>query len=327
MTTLDHRTILVPLDGSDLAEQAIPLAIALAHSTHRPVRLVHVQVIPTWPAELPNPAPLSTTLGCLRQGSDSYLEQVTLRFAVPDLRLESVVLPHDHLEVGHTIADYAEQVDAGMVVMATHGRGGVRRAWLGSVADYLVRNVTLPVLIVRPGMNLAAAGRHILVPLDGSAFSEAALDEACALAVANRQDLILLRVVQPVMQPMAGLEAPYLGVDHERTAFHRSAAEDYLLQLEERVRTTGVKCSTVVTVDAAPGASIVDLARPAHFAMIVMATHGRAGLRRVISGSVTDQVVRRADVPVMVIRPVGNSPHAFSPMATARMAGPTTCAT
>ncbi|HWA14909.1 MAG TPA: universal stress protein, partial [Gemmatimonadales bacterium] len=235
-STLAGRTIVVPLDGSTAAEQAIPLAVGLARATQSRVRLLHVRWLPVWPDEFPNPVPLPTTRRMLDSQGVTYMSDVCERLQATGLEIETVVLPGELLEVGQVILEYLEAHPVDLVVMATHGRGSVKRAWLGGVTDYLVRHLTIPVLAVRPGMALSAAGRQILVPLDGSGFGEAALDEACALAGATQQPLVLLGVVDPVMQPLAGLEATYVGLDPESTELRRSAAEEYLKQLEARVQ-------------------------------------------------------------------------------------------
>jgi nucleotide-binding universal stress UspA family protein len=324
---LDPHAILVPLDGSTLAEQAMPLAIALARSGQCRLRLVHVQVLPLWPDELANPVALSTTRRILHAEGETYLRDVCQRYHAPALEMDTVVLPGELLDVGQAILNHINEHPVSKVVMATHGRGGVRRAWLGSVADFLIRHLTVPVMVVRPGMELSATGRHILVPLDGSALGETVLPLATEIATANQQELVLLRVVPPVMQALAGLEAPYVGMDAELTAFHRSAAEDYLEDLEDGMRERGIKCSTMVMVDQSPAGTIIDLARPANFAMIVMATHGRGGLRRVVLGGIADKVVRGAEVPVMVFRPNGVASREAVNQTRARLAGPTSCST
>jgi len=166
------------------------------------------------------------------------------------------------------------------------------------------------VLLVRPGEGPPAPERkigvgQILVPLDGSPLAEEALDAAAGLARLWDAELTLLQVVRPVMlstDPALPLPSAY---DEELTMLSRQQAQDYLTGMAERLREQGVRASGVAVVGWGAADSILDVARPERVAMVVLATHGRGGLRRLALGSVADKVVRGADVPVLVYRPAG----------------------
>lgn len=319
-----ERTILVPLDGSSFAEQALPLAVSLALTTRSRIVLALVQHIPYWPDEVANPESLATIKQLLHAEDETYLRSARQRFQPPGLSMDTIALPAD-LPIGLVLSQFVQDTGVGMVVMATHGRGGLERAWLGSVADYLLRHLLVPVILARPGVAPPSQGRRILVPLDGSPLAESVLEEACALAIAGNHEITLLQVVPPVLQTIGALESPYIGFDEKLTTIHQSEAEDYLDDIEEQVRARGIKCLGLTLLAPNPAACILEVARPADFALIAMASHGRGGLRRIVLGSVADKVVRGAEVPVLVHRPVGSTAADAIPAAHARMAGPRSC--
>lgn len=296
-------TILVPLDGSRFAEQSLPLALSIARATQRRIRLCHVRLMPLWPEEIVGPDTVDAMCRLLHSEGETYLREVQQRFQTPDVPIETAVIPGDIVSAAEAISDHVQERPVELVVMATHGLGGVRRAWLGSVADHLIRHLTIPVLLVHPGAELPNGDQRILVPLDGSVLAEQALDEACALAKAMDREIVLFRVVTPVMNTVPSLEAPYVNIDGKLTDSLRAAAEDYLDRIEEQVTARGIRCVGMTMVGPSVAEWLIDIARPAHFSLVVMTTHGRGGMKRMILGSVADKVARGASVPVMVLRP------------------------
>ena len=259
------RTILVPLDGSPLAEQALPLARRIADRAGSKLRLALVHQIPTAPLD-PAAARLFTSLELsTRKSERSYLRSLQAKLRQDGVRLASAVTLSG--PVGPALAQYVQELGIDLVVMATHGRGGARRAWLGSVADHLVRHLQVPVLLVRPAEDgvpttSAPAAGQILVPLDGSPLAEEALGPAADLARLWGSELTLLRVVQPVVfygDELLGWPAPY---DKELTAQLRSQAEDYVRDLAEQLRGEGLRASGVASVVWGTADAILKLARP-----------------------------------------------------------------
>ena len=285
------RSIIVPVDGSELAEGAIPFALAIAERAHAKIRfvLVHPQQFP----------PL------LIEPAKVYLKALTRRYKEEFKRSVSSIILNG--PVARTLTRYARDIGADLMVMTSHGRGGVRRAWLGSVADQLIRATELPVLVVRPGEDGQVPGVYvgqILVPLDGSPLSESAIEPAAALAKLWEAEIELLQVVPPVAvnsDPAMPFPATY---DDELTGIRRDTAEDYLRDLSERLRNQGTRASgTAVVSQTGLAQTVLDLARPERVSLIAMATHGRGGLRRLVLGSVTDKVVRAAPMSVLVVPP------------------------
>lgn len=302
------RSILVPLDGSTFAEQAVPLASRIAQGAGSKLRLTLVHGLPSAPID-PAHAKLFTSMElATRRSERSYLRAIQARLRDGGTRLASAVTLTG--KAGPALAQYVQEMGIDLVVMSTHGRGGVRRAWLGSVADHLIRTLEVPVLVVRPGEGepgpaRPAASGQILVPLDGSPLAEEALGPAIALARAWDAELALLQVVRPVLlsaAPALPLRLPS-AFDEDLTTMWRTQAQDYVDDIVEELHDQGIRATGAASLGWYAADSILEAARPERVAAVVIATHGRGGLSRLALGSVADKVVRGADVPVLVYRP------------------------
>ena len=180
------RSIVVPVDGSSLAEGAIPYALALAERTQSKVRFVLVH-----PGQYP---PL------LIDSARVYLAELTERFRTRmGASLTSIIL---NGPAASSLVQHVRDIGADLVVMTTHGRSGIERAWLGSVADEMIRSIEVPVIVLRPrtdGTFPAFDMREILVPLDGSPLAETALGPAAVLAKLWDAEMSLVQMVYPVL--------------------------------------------------------------------------------------------------------------------------------
>jgi nucleotide-binding universal stress UspA family protein len=304
------QSILVPLDGSPLAEQAIPLASRIAQPAGSKLRLALVHQLPAAPLDAASARMFTSIELATRKSERSYLRAIQARLRESGIRLSAATTLTGG-SPGPTLAEYARDAGVDLVVMATHGRGGLRRAWVGSVADHLVRSLEIPVLLVRPTEGQAPAGAagagSILVPLDGSPLAEQALDAAMALARLWDREVMLLYVVAPVVMSIDGAVPMPSAYDEELTAMARAQGQDYLDDVVERIRAQGLRATGVAVIGWSTVGTILDAAPVGRVAAIVLATHGRGGLRRVALGSVADKLVRAAEVPVLVYRPTGGS--------------------
>jgi nucleotide-binding universal stress UspA family protein len=301
------RSVLLPLDGSQFAEHAIAWAGAIARKARARLRLVLVHQPPFPPPLDRSSVRLYTKIElAVRKSEREYLRRVATRIK----KGGAIQFATAHLSgsPAPALADYAREVGADLVVMTTHGRGGLQRVWLGSVADQLVRSLDIPVLLVRPE-EVVPAGRvpaleEILVPLDGSRRAEAALPPALGVANLFGARLALVQVVEPVMLLLDGPLVPQ-SLDEELVALRRREAQDYLDDVAERIIEWGSvsRASAVLAGNALLG--IQAAAASPGIGMIAMATHGRGGLRRLAIGSVTDKLVRTGHLPVLVTRPRG----------------------
>jgi nucleotide-binding universal stress UspA family protein len=300
------RTILVPLDGSPLAEEALPLALRIAYKSGATIRLALVHEPPAIPYDAPNARLVTSADQAVEQAEREYLRKAEARLREGGTQV-STVGPLAG-EIGPVLAEQVLELGIDLVVMATHGRGGVQRVWLGSVADYLIRHVDVPVLLVRPGAgsaptSIASAATEIMVPVDGSTLAEEALEPAAELARLWNLELNLVRVLHPVMmvtEPALPVPSTY---DQELTAACLSQAQDYVDDVVDDLRADGHRASGTAVVGWNPIDTILELARPERVAVIAIATHGRGGLRRLALGSVADKLVRASAMPVLVYRP------------------------
>lgn len=297
--------ILIPLDGSAFAEQALPWAACLSKGVGARLELVRVHdPVPPWTIATEGAVAATAVDPAIRVAEEQYLANCAAR--LQDGGFPSVTYRVLEGEVAEQIARYAEDNTVGLVVLATHGRGALSRLWLGSVSDALVRRLTMPMLLFRPteggAIPRAERFRKLLVALDGSPESESALAPALALASPERCEVVLLRVVPPVPIPGdAGMPAVPL-VDERVTEALAAQAGAYLESVAIRLRTPAVTVTTRVVVEPAVAPAILHEASQAGAEVVALATHGARGLRRMVLGSVADKVLRGADRPVLLTR-------------------------
>ncbi len=201
--------------------------------------------------------------------------------------------------------------------MTTHGRGPLRRLLLGSVADQVVRRSAAPVLLVRPreiptGPTPEPFVEGVLVPRDGSALAEQALGPALDLARVMEARCTLLRVVESGDAPSPPAPGG-IGIFEIPAAWEARA---YLRQVAGRLREEGVPVQTRVVVARRAAEAIREQARDGD--LIALATHGRGGVRRMLLGSVADEVVRGGSAPVLVCRPSAERRQEVSQSGDAR---------
>lgn len=295
------KRIIVPLDGSGFAEQAIPMALRLAERDRSEIELVHVyETLP--PYVVQGAPPLDPTLDHdLERDRRAYLDAIAgwLR-SQTSLTVTTAVLEGD---VEPTLARHVADRRADLVVMATHGRGGLSQLWIGSVASDLARDSVAPVLLVRPsaaGSRTQAlpAFEHVLVPLDGNPEDEEAIEHVTEVANDRGVEFMLLTVLVPVMYVA---EPASLAVVDELEL--QRAMERYLEHVAGRIRARGFHVETRVDVHPSPARSILDVATEIGADLIAMETHGHRRIARVVLGSVADKVIRAATAPVLVHRP------------------------
>lgn len=310
-----YRSLLVPLDGSSLSERALPVACEIARRSGATLHLCHVATQTSAAPILVEGLPIiDEHLHSLRPlHVQVYLEQIRDRLmAEHDLSItvaviDSQVAPDQEQTMPWLIARHARSIEAELMVMTTHGRGGISRFWLGSVADALVRLSPTPLLLLRAPEAASVSGqplriRRILVPLDGSARSEAIVAHALSLRQVLEADLTLLHVVVPaVLGPAAPFTTP-TDFDPDRTRRDEAEAESYLEALAQRLAVEGVAVQTRVVVADQVAPTILAECERGRCDLIAMSTAGRSGLRRLLIGSVADKILRRAEVPLLLHR-------------------------
>lgn len=292
-----YHVLMVPLDGSPFGEHALPLALIIARRSGAHLHLVHAHVADARPSA-------ERALGAQRcEHERAYLGAVAERLAARWHGTIDAALTEG--PVAESVAAYARAHSVDLVVMTTHGRGALSRAWLGSVASRLLHQLPMPMLVIRPHESAPAdlgdppRANHVLIPLDGSALAETIVPHAIALGQLTHATYTLLQVVElPVTDYGLGA-APLAGIDIEAWT---QEAKQALEQVAAGMRAQGLQVATEVRIGW-PALAILDSARDCAADVIALATHGRSGAERLFLGSVADKVVRSATVPVLLYRP------------------------
>lgn len=290
--------IVVPLDGSELAEQALAPARTLALHSHAELRLVRVAT----PKQMFVPA--EPGYGVLypdqslveeRKEAEHYFAGLRAAYADDDLQLH-VEIPQG--DVAGAVVDAARQAHARLVIMSSHGYSGVKRWLLGSVAEKVLYAAPCPVWVVRA----ATPPRQMLITLDGSTLAEEVLLPAFSVARCFGAKVTLLRVVPEI----AGHEIETLdkferGFGRRLVEETHEAAADYLSRVADRFREADLELHTAVRSGPA-GDTILEYAERHAVDLVAMTTHGRTGLRRWIYGSVTHKVLSQLPCSMLVAR-------------------------
>lgn len=308
-----YTRILVPLDGSPRAEHALPVAARIARAAGGTVVLIRAVSIPTDLGTSFAPVTITSELiEAQEAGAASYLRGIAESAALVGISTETAVLTGSPA-LAILDAIVLRRID--LVVLTSHGRTGLARWALGSVAQHLVRHATTPVLVLRehgaPALERQADTEHfsrILVPLDGSPLAEAALEPAAALAEAMTTPahgaLHLVLVLLPYESDR----------EYMPEALAMRGAQDYLGDVAERLRAAHVGLQVTWTVDAQldVASAILRVAEQfddregptpiGRFDLIAMATHGYSGLKRWMFGSTTERVLQGATkLPVLIV--------------------------
>lgn len=297
------KRLLTPLDGSRLAEIVLPVAQSFAGCFNATIVLFHA-IEQGAPTNVHGERHLSSD-----QEVRAYLADVATRLARPNLKIETNVHSVEQTNVARSIIEHITELNVDLIVLAAHGHGGLRDMLVGNIAQQVVSRGTTPVLFVRPRMENAPAFtcRKILVPLDSTPIHEPALLVATEIARACSASLHLVTVVPTTSKLSAEREGTGMLLPTTMTAvldLAQRGAVEYLQNITERLLADGVPASAAVARgDTAP--AILDVAGRSNADLIVLATHGRASLDAFWSGSVTPKVLSRSDVPVLLVRVIG----------------------
>ena len=280
---LPVHTILLPTDFSENVQQAFPLACSLARDCGARVVVLHVA-----------PPPRSHDPLLALQNRDEYYEepwQALRQMRAPDANVHVEY----QLETGDAapeILRVAQQSKAGLIVIGTHGRTGFGRLLLGSVAEQVLRGASCPVLAVKKAP-VAPNIQTILLPTDLSESSESALGVAFALARDYHARLIVMHVAS------SGSAIPYSEFERmlKDSSAYRRELEDQLRQCQKPA------CNAEFRVEEGdPAEQIIRVAQEARCDLIVMGTHGRTRLDRLLMGSVAESALRSASCPVLLVK-------------------------
>lgn len=306
--------LLVPLDGSPLAEAVLPEIAELAAQRNGEIVLLRVVLAHA----LPGVDPVEAQVRVVEE-AQAYLAKVEAALAARGLAVKSVV------RYGHAaeeILDHARVGSVDMIAMSTHGRSGIRRWFLGSVAEAVVRRSPVPVLLVRallaskdstdaalgrpdllgpspPDISTPPRIRHVLCPVDLTPACRDVMAAAGALALRFDADLTILHAVYDPLDVTCS-HIPHPPMEQMREEMIRVAEE----RLRRQVRRTlgSPPRTSLVVVAGSPFHQIIRFAQTHDIDLIVMGTEGRRGLDHVIMGSTAERVMRGAPCPVFSIR-------------------------
>lgn len=303
------RKILVPLDGSELAERALRPAVEVAAASGTELVLLSVAVLEErvvagadgygllWPDQ---------SQERYRNELESYLNSIMqekIALAVDDVR--PLVLEGD---AAATIVDTALVEDVDLIVMSTHGRSGLGRWVFGSITEKVLRAAPCPVMVIREEKPM----QRVLITLDGSKVAEQALEPGLALARALDAEVTLLHVEEDVgeVDPrlVFQLEQAETGLGEQFRLDYYRRAQSYLEHVAAQIEEPDLKIQIRVA-DGSAAQGILTFIEQQAIDVCVMATHGRSGLRRWVYGSVTEKVLRATKSAMMIVRPARGELH------------------
>ena len=294
--------VLVPLDGSELAEGSLDPALAIVRRPGGVVILLHIPIFR--PVMVPGTAGYGLVLPEQafdlknRDEIQIYLEGIKQTRQEPDFSIRIKVLEGD---VAGNIVDLAVEEEVDLIVMTTHGYSGFTRWMLGSITERVLRNAPCPVLVVRCADTL----NRVVIPLDGSRLAEQALEPGLEVARQLGGRVTLLRVddgsgLSTVDRGM--LDIAHHGLSQQIDPETGGDAVHYLENVAQRYRTPSLEIDTAV-VTGSPAQGILEYVEANQVDLIVMATHGRTGIRRWVYGSVTEKCLHNTACAMLIVRP------------------------
>jgi nucleotide-binding universal stress UspA family protein len=296
-----YTKILIPLDGSRTSERVLPFARALAKTLKLPVELLEVVDVAAVSAHLASEKArhLDALIAEGERESREHLKAVAGEF--PGSKVSCIVergTPADAI-IARAAAD-----NGMLIAMATHGRSGVSRWVMGSVAEKVLRGSDNTMFLVRADDEARADGtaliRSIVVPLDGSELAESVLSTVVEIAKSLDLEVVLCRAYELAASAYYGSE-DYLPNYDEILLNLKKEVEDYLANKADWLKTVGLTRVSWIAIAGSGADEIVRYSREHPDALIAMCTHGRSGVRRWVLGSVTERVVRQSGDPVLVV--------------------------
>jgi nucleotide-binding universal stress UspA family protein len=301
------RKVLLPLDGSPLAECVLPHALALAQAFDAHITLLRV-LEPYGPEDQVNPIdPLEWRIR--RAEADAYLDAVAARLRDADvgLQIERVLLEGQSAE---RIVEFAQGCDADLIILSSHGRTGLSGWNVSSVVQKIIQRIHLSIMIVRAYQPIvsdltALRYRRLLVPLDGSQRAECALFAATTLATAHQAEMAIVQVVsKPETPRRTPLAEEDLELVERLTERNRQAATKYMEQLRSRLL---VDFEPQVLVSDDVATSLHEQIQTDHIDLVVLSAHGQSGKTRWPYGSVTTSFIIYGTTPLLIVQDL--SPH------------------
>ena len=293
--------LLVPLDGSTTAEQILPYARVFARTLKLPVEILAVVDVAGFLTSVEQARKLDNLIQDATREGEKYLEGVAKRFA--GSRVKRTV---EQGKAADAIIEKATADKTTLIAMTTHGRSGINRWLLGSVAEKVLRATINPLLLVRASPEGKADGeatlKSIVVPLDGSELADNVLPLVTQIAKKLRLEIFLFRAYGNPYSPFISGGGHYAVNVDELLADIRDEARKYLEEKIAQLRKHGVEEISYLLQEGDAADEIVSVANNTPESMIAMCSHGRSGAKRWVMGSVAETVVRHSNSPVLVLR-------------------------
>lgn len=306
------HTILVAVDFSEESRHAIELAIELARTRGARLILLHVGEVATRPTGIP--AEMRDTMVEYLQMVDAYVlaERRQLDELVTQISSQGITVSRVMCEgtPAKQIAAAANDLAADLVLTGTHGRTGLKRFFLGSVAERVVRLCATEVLVVRPSVDGVQGLRRVLVATDFSALAARALESAVALAAPGAViDVLHCWYLAPLSYPYY---APTKSAEDLAASLRSAIAGDASKRGAELLaKYQKADCEmTFHTIEAAPAQGIQSWLEERDYDLVVTGSHGRRGASRLLLGSVAEMTVRHSPCSVLVVHESGDAPVA-----------------
>ena len=294
-----YEKILIPLDGSELAEVALPYAEDLAAKLDSELILIHLS----------------------ESKDDPYMHMYKVYM---DKMLEITkerIKQHAHLTKDNSIKvsfamcignpaeeilNYAENKDVGLIIMATHGKSGIKRWTLGSVADKVMTATKKPIMLVRAtgaSEDIRSKGvlHNVLLPLDGSAESEKVVPYIEDLASKLKLEVILFQAISLVYPTYTADAFAYVSYSEQQMESIKDSTISYLQKVGLQLQAKGISTKTDVRIGSAAD-EIINYADEIKADLVAMTTHGRSGIGRWLFGSNAIRVIRAGNTPLMLVR-------------------------
>jgi len=298
------KIIMAPTDGSDAERPALDVAVTLAQRFDAELRLVRVETPPVVVDPRSGPGVLQQTEQSVleaRRAREKKLEELAEEIRQRGAPRVISSLETDRVEPG--LRDYARRNGVDLIVMSSHSRGGLQRVNLGSVTDYLIRNTDIPTLVIRP-THSAASGKgkgpfeRVAVMLDGSALAEQILTPVSALVSGSNATVSLVKVLQPIFYSKKQ--------EHSGLPWWDEAVAEAESYLDLASRSLDNKVGSVtgeVLFGDDVATAIVEYCERGNADLLAFATHGVGGIKRLVFGSISDEMTRRAPISVLVFHP------------------------
>lgn len=296
-----YKQMLIPLDGSSVSEQVLPYARLFARKLDLPVELLAVVDAVGITACLSPDDKRDGESIVARTSRDSaaYLERLSK--TIPEVSVKCVV---EKGRPGEVIIEKATADSGTLIAMATHGRSGIDRWLLGSVAEKVLHGTRNPLLLVRASKSGESEGeatlKQLIVPLDGSPLAEQALPHAVTLANVMNVDMVLFRAY--TMKQVISTCDDYIPDWNDLEAVPKGQASGYLDHKAQELKEHGLSRVFPVVQEGDPAEQIIDLAERTDKSLVVICSHGRSGVGRWVLGSVTERVARHSVGPVLIMR-------------------------